>query len=322
MRISVPKNYDEILESLFLRYYKKEQDFSLVTSSHWKIVGSHNVRRCKNGYELTGVGFGNFIPISVQNRLRYFPENYLSNKLLKQFHVSKPLKTAAKLVAKKTGRLFEFDCAKQAIALEQISRTLNIPFSPLSANVSNRIKMVCVIGDGYGYFASLLMAIDPNIHVICVNLGRTLFFDAAFCSKVYPEKVPGFITGNTKNPVTLCRDLEICFLEAENYHVLSGLPIDLFINIASMQEMEPKVIFKYFEFMRQSSSKNVVLYCCNRDEKTLPDGTIVRFSDYPWNNCKILLDELCPWYERYPASLPPFWRKFDSTFRHRLVELK
>ena len=112
------------------------------------------------------------------------------------------------------------------------------------------------------------------------------------------------------------------FCEAEQYELLCGLPVDLFINIASMQEMDPVIVHSYFDYMRKSSSKKVYFYCCNREKKVLPDGTVSEFSAYPWGDARILLDELCPWYQRYPTSLPPFWKAFDGPTHHRMAQLK
>ena len=57
-------------------------------------------------------------------------------------------------------------------------------------------------------------------------------------------------------------------------------------------------------------------------EKILPDGTVIRFMDYPWDAAEeILIDEPCPWYQKYPSPKPPFWKPFDGTFLHRLIKL-
>ena len=45
--------------------------------------------------------------------------------------------------------------------------------------------------------------------------------------------------------------------------------IDLFINIASFQEMEPDILSNYFEII---SSNKSILYHCNRHAKTLSEG--------------------------------------------------
>ena len=111
------------------------------------------------------------------------------------------------------------------------------------------------------------------------------------------------------------------FRAAEHFEWMQNLPISLFINVASMGEMDMPVINRYFEYMRTSTVASN-FYCCNREEKTLPDGSVICFDAYPWGSENIVLDELCPWYQKAPSSRPPFWRPFDGPFRHRLVKLK
>jgi hypothetical protein len=88
-----------------------------------------------------------------------------------------------------------------------------------------------------------------------------------------------------------------------------------------MQEMNPPVIANYFEYMRGSKAEEKYFYCCNRLEKVLPDGTITKFNEYPWNGCEILLDEACPWYQGYVDHNYPFYHPFDGVIWHRLVKL-
>jgi hypothetical protein len=154
------------------------------------------------------------------------------------------------------------------------------------------------------------------IKVITVNLGRTLFFDVFFA---YPMEQNCHLIKMSGGDIA---KYDRIFLEAEKYEMLTGMPIDLFINISSMQEMNYNVINKYFDLMRSSTSESVYFYCCNRVEKILPDGSVVRFAEYSWNNCNIIFDELCPWYQKYPISIPPFWRPFDGPIQHRLVQFK
>ena len=87
-----------------------------------------------------------------------------------------------------------------------------------------------------------------------------------------------------------------------------------------MQEMDMFVIQKYFEYMRTSTVQSY-FYCCNREEKTLPDDSVIRFLDYPWNEDeRIIFHEPCPWYQKYPSKWPPYWIDFDGTHLHRLIK--
>jgi hypothetical protein len=64
----------------------------------------------------------------------------------------------------------------------------------------------------------------------------------------------------------------------------------------------------------------VYFYCCNRLEKTLPDGTITRFRNYPWkDDDKIIVDELCPWHQYYYSASFPFYHQYDGPVQHRLA---
>ena len=157
--------------------------------------------------------------------------------------------------------------------------------------------------------------------VISVNLGRSLFFDVLFSQKCFSQAKAALICDD-KDKMALLEKNRFLFVEAENYHLLSGLPINLFINITSMQEMDPRVVKNYFRYMRESISETVFFYCCNRLEKTLPDDTVVKFMDFPWEDCQFQMDELCPWHQKYPESGIPLWRKFDGPIQHRFVRLK
>ena len=71
-----------------------------------------------------------------------------------------------------------------------------------------------------------------------------------------------------------------------------------------------------------SLAQGLAFYCCNREEKRLPDGTITRFADYPWRGSdRVLVDERCPWHQRHYRFRPPFYRPFDGPTRHRLALL-
>ena len=90
-----------------------------------------------------------------------------------------------------------------------------------------------------------------------------------------------------------------------------------------MQEMDPPVIEKYFNNLRSAAvNKEIHFYCANREEKILPDGTLTRFSKYPWSSKdKVKVDELCPWHQSTYSYKPPFYRPLDGPIRHRLVKL-
>jgi hypothetical protein len=299
----------KILEDLYTRYYQVDQH-SAVTSSWWRSIGSHAVERAGDRFEVHGFGFGVFADKNIKNRLKMSVSTYLSRRLLKDFGCDPSVKRAALEIADEMGRIFCFDCAKQALSLTWIKRALGERFGQL--------KTVSVIGDGYAFMGALVKRVLPAVSVLSVNLGRTLFFDVFYTSRISKDYVLSLLVPEKASLVKRAYN----FLEAERFDLLAQQPIDLFVNIASMQEIDPPITQRYFEFMRQSGSEPVYFYCCNRESKQLPDGTITEFEKYPWGEAMSIFDERCPWYQKYPIGRPPFWILPDGPVRHRLAQLK
>ncbi len=59
-----------------------------------------------------------------------------------------------------------------------------------------------------------------------------------------------------------------------------------------------------------SRVRKLLFYCCNHQEKKLPDGNISRFADYPWGDDQLIVDSLFPWHQNYYSIIPPFYRAY------------
>lgn len=296
--------YSDILNELYRRHYEQTTSTD-VRSSHWKKFGAlTRVTKQDGQYALSGRGFGTFVPSHSLESVTQFLPNARSRALLRKFHVDGGIRWAGDRVARRAKRVVSFDCVKQILAVDLLRRH----------GVLAETGTVAVIGDGYGYMTALLGTVLPEARLICVNLGDILFFDVYYVQRALPDERCVLNSVSDK-------DRRIVFLEAEHYQLLSSLPVDLFVNIASMQEMDLSVIGNYFREMRSGDGAGY-FYCCNRVEKTLPDGSVIRFDAFPWNrNDKVLVDGLCPWYQRRPVLKPPFWRPFGGPIQHRLAKL-
>ena len=121
-------------------------------------------------------------------------------------------------------------------------------------------------------------------------------------------------------------DKRLGLIAASHSTILLNTPIDLFVNIASFQEMNVDTIRQYFKLIK-SSTTGAALYCCNRREKKLYGGEIIRFGDYPWNGFKHLItDDECPWHQHYYVHrrhrllpIPKTQIPYDGIHDHRLV---
>jgi hypothetical protein len=313
----VLKGYNNILEHLRDKYYQNFTRHSNVTSSYWRTIGHQSVKKKNNEYVIDGFGFGDYRSNNIINNIRAFFMSFFSYYLLKKYQCPKYLIAAGKHVAAKSGHDLSFDSIKQILSINMILKNVG----GKGDFTSNGIYTVCVIGDGYAFLSNFIKFIDPKIKVISINLGRTLFFDVMYSKLCHPT-LDSVLLNHDENKNKIQTDSEIMFIEAENFNLLEGMQVDLFINIASMQEMDPKVTQEYFEYIRSSTKKPCYFYCCNRSHKKLPDGTVTEFKNYPWKvSDEILLNEPCPWYQKYPSLKPPFWHKFDSPIEHKLVQI-
>jgi hypothetical protein len=187
-----------------------------------------------------------------------------------------------------------------------------------------------VIGDGFGSMTSLLLASRSAGRVILINLTKTLMVDLWFLKLWMGDQVFDASVDLVTNPEEFSTALgkptgegfgRVIAIRAMDHQLLRECSANFAINIASMQEMDTPVIAAYFDDLRSiAGNQELMFYCCNREEKSLPDGTITRFSQYPWAAAdKIIADELCPWHQQFYSFKPPFFRPYDGPIRHRLA---
>ncbi len=73
---------------------------------------------------------------------------------------------------------------------------------------------------------------------------------------------------------------QVIAIQAMNHELLRDFPINFVVDIASMQEMNPDVITACLEDLRAIKSDHpLFFYCYNREEKSLPDGKVTKFSE-------------------------------------------
>lgn len=298
--------FEQIQETLFENYYSSEE-FSEVTSSHWVNFGNRvKVARDRTGFDFDSFGISSYREKSFLPTLKHLPIDILLSQMLLKYGAKKKTVRAAKTITKQLKIYFDFDHAKHILIYDLLN----------AHGLLDTPHLICIIGDGHAFMGMLIKRMCPNAKILFINLGRNLLIDAIVFSRVFTDVRPFLF----QKPVDcyLLDKYSVVFLEAERFALMQKLPISLYINVASMQEMNTPVIERYFEYM-QTSTVPAHFYCCNREEKKLPDGTIIRFEDYPWGG-EVLLDELCPWYQHYPSVHPPFWQPFDGPHRHRLVK--
>jgi hypothetical protein len=321
------KNQD--LTYLYQKYYQDSYR-DLNTSSHWEKYGEKIKVSDPTGIKslseikLFGNGFGDYKKINFINLCGFiFLIPYYFLMILR----SKNLRFLKQFMStlKKSGFIPTFDSVKNYLVINEINEHLNL----------SKIKTVAIIGDGYGFLGNLIKNIYPKINIVQINLGKVLFFDLVYTLKNFPNAnyfllkdfVDSEILGsiyplNSKSSEKNNKRGGFIFVEAEKFDQIKELlpKIEIFINVASFQEMDYSIIYNYFDFMR--SNQNCYLYTCNRESKILPNNSLIEFSRYGWlSNDIFLMNEECSWYRRFPSLRPPFIHKFDGKMRQALVKL-
>ncbi len=264
---------DQIQETLFQKYYSGEGFFD-VTSSHWRDFGEKTkVTQGRSGFEVSAYGISAYGKKSALRSLKHFPIDLFLSKMLSKHGAGQQTIKGAKSITNCLNIHFDFDHAKHVLIFDLLN----------SYGLFKTEHLVCIIGDGHGFFGTLIKTLCPDAKILFINLGRNLLIDAIRFSAVFPDIEP--LLFQQLEDYQLLDNHSDIFLEAEHFELIQNLPISLFINVASMQEMDMSVINRYFEYMRTSTAEPH-FYCCNREEKSLPDGNVIRFEDYPWGGVR------------------------------------
>jgi len=221
----------------------------------------------------------------------------------------------ARKIASLQGRAYDLDFIRQSLTLTFLWEQL--------FNQDGGRSSVCIIGDGFASLASLMLTTKTAKQVILINLTKTLLVDCWYLKLCLGEESfnKSVVLLDNESSIEQARDATVVAIQAEHHNLLQALDFNLVVNIVSMGEMNPSTVNDYFTDIRAVAARQKVhFYCCNRVEKPLPDGTIVRFSDYPWSdNDDILIDGLCPWHQKYYSSKFPFYHRYDGLVKHRLA---
>ena len=181
-------------------------------------------------------------------------------------------------------------------------------FNFICSKAKPESQTICVIGDGASNFVSLCLSAPEQFKkIISINLPEVHLVEIEMI----------LLSGVDESDLTLVdskagvseffgSDSKVAIVSAEDVNCLLGTKIDVFVNMSSMQEMTKEAISEYFDLISGNGS---LFYCCNRKEKKLPDGTIIRFDEYPWGSAKFLIKEVCPWMRKTMNLTRPFIRR-------------
>lgn len=221
------------------------------------------------------------------------------------------------MIAARTNRMFTYDMMRQVLSLALIREHIALEQEGPAA---------LVIGDGFGMMTSLLSLLAPRRKIIAVNLNKPLLLDTTYIRRAAPEAGLALVETDADMEKALAdAAIHVIAVPADHAQIIKRAPIGLAVNIVFIQEMNPDAIAGYFSILRKNPAPETLFYCANKLLKILPDGTPVRFSDYPWQaDDSILVDAVCTWNQWTYSRRPPFWHYRWGKHRiiwHRLARL-
>jgi hypothetical protein len=181
-------------------------------------------------------------------------------------------------------------------------------FNLICSKAKPKNQIICIIGDGASNFVSLCLSAPEQFKkIISINLPEVHLVELEMILRSgVAESDLMLVDSKAGASEFFDSDSKVAIVSAEDVKCLLGLKIDVFVNMSSMQEMTKEAISEYFDLISGNGS---LFYCCNREEKKLPDGTIIRFDEYPWGPAKFLIKEVCPWMRKTMNLTRPFIRR-------------
>jgi len=317
----------EVVRDLYDRYHKGNHVPDAHVSSHWREYGQKiRLRLDQDGHPIEAIGYG-FGDLQIHR----VPYRVLSLMSMISQVIGSPdrgslmrLMVAGWNVCRRSGLAFAQDAFRQVCSLAVIERHL-------SRKSRDERLAVLMIGDGYGFLASLFKERFPSSTIVLVDLGNILTFQSYYSQRAHPDKLHKVVSRGSGSDFP---GVDFVYCPTELLARISDFSFDLAINIASMQEMTRDSVAMYFQFLRQRMAPDGLFYCCNRERKVLVGGEISDYREYAWHPKDVhLVDERCPWHKYYasftttangPTVLGmrvPFVNYYDGPTWHRLSRL-
>mgnify|MGYP001191953167 FL=1 len=250
----------------------------------------------------TPMNSGTFIK---KNRLKDFLHKFLQKKIWGDKIFKNKFFLNYKKLCDKQNRLIDTNLIWHAFVLQLLDQHKLLE------------KNICTIGDGKANFVNGCLMLNKNIRIYSINLPQALIQDYMIINQF------NLLEDQFIKVVNQEKDLEednikLFLVPAENKMMMKNKEINLFTNMACFQEIPEKDTKDYFNIIKSNKAH---LYCCNREEKPMYDGNIIKFKDYPFDEFNKIFYEPCKFAEKYYTLRPPFVRDYP-TFIHCLINYK
>jgi len=122
----------------------------------------------------------------------------------------------------------------------------------------NDVNILIELGSGSGTQIEVIKKLHPDICILLFDIPPQLYVCEKYLSAVFPDSVVSYRDTRNLNDLPACENGKIFIFGTESFPIIENLPVDLFWNSASFQEMEPDVVENYLHYVN-NSSKSVYL---------------------------------------------------------------
>ncbi len=115
-----------------------------------------------------------------------------------------------------------------------------------------KIKVIVELGPGLGKQVEVLKKLYPHLTIILSDLPSQLYVCEQYLKSVFPQDVISY--RETRHLETLRPESgKIYILGNWKFSLIEKVPVDLFWNAASFQEMEPDIVLNYLRYVNNSA---------------------------------------------------------------------
>ena len=216
------------------------------------------------------------------------------------------------------GRLFNVDTLKFYEALIAMARGGVLAWIRASSR-----PVVCEIGAGWGGFAYQFKTLFPASTYVIVDFPELFTFSATYLGTVFPDARLLFHDGGDAASLDGWRDADFVFVPQAQADLVSGIPLDLAVNMVSFQEMTDAQVRAYARMAARAGCPR--LYSLNRNRSPynteLTSVSAALADDYALREIEVLGRDYTTAVKRSPAPTRAGGKR-ELGYRHLIGDLR
>jgi putative sugar O-methyltransferase len=122
----------------------------------------------------------------------------------------------------------------------------------------SKIDTILELGTGYGGQIEVIRKLYPNIKFLVCDIPPQLYVAEQYLKSVFPGEVTGYLETSTMERIDLTKMKPITIIGTWQLPKVES-SIDLFMNSASFQEMEPDIVENYLNIIKPLTKRYIYL---------------------------------------------------------------